>query len=132
VTRLAGRTVTEKVWNADPARNAWDLPMALLVDGGTAGPAEVVAAALLDAGRSPVVGERTFGRAPHQKIVTLPEGGLLLTVAKYMSPKGNPIHDHGVEPSVPVAVRDRDEETTEDPILKKGLEVLKTEHQKAA
>lgn len=136
VTRLTGRTVPEKVWNADPSRNAWDLPMTLLVDGGTAGPAEVVAAALLDAGRSPVVGERTFGRAPHQKIVTLPEGALLLTVAKYVSPKGNPIHDKGVEPSVPVNIRDRDEEATDDLILKKGLEVLKgetkTEAKKAA
>jgi carboxyl-terminal processing protease len=136
VTKLAGRRVTEEVMSADPARAAWDLPMAVLVDTGTAGPGEIVAAALLDAGRSPVIGERTFGRAPVQKVVPLPEGGLILTVAKYFSPKGTPIHGKGVEPSVPVDAPD--EETSPpgmdvgDPILEKALEVLKAEPKKAA
>src|SRR5204863_2927564 len=92
VAKLAGNKYPEQVFTADPARSAWGLPMAVLIDTGTAGPAEVVAASLLDAGRAPVVGERSFGRAPLQKLVPLPDGGLLVTVAKYSSPKGTAIH----------------------------------------
>jgi carboxyl-terminal processing protease len=137
VTRLVGRKVDEKVMSADPSRSAWDLPLAVLVDGGTAGPGEIVAAALLDAGRSPVIGERTFGRAGVQKLIPLPEGALLLTVAKYVSPKGNAIHGygHGVEPSVPVNTPEVDEEETvsaKDPVLDKAIEILTKEAKKAA
>jgi carboxyl-terminal processing protease len=129
VAKLAGTKVAEQVISADPARSAWDGPLAVLVDTGSAGAAEIVAAALLDAGRASLVGERTFGRAGIQKAVPLPEGGLVLTVARYSSPKGNLIHGRGVEPTVPVARRP--EETAEDeapgdPILDKALEVLRT------
>lgn len=136
VTKLVGRRVEEKVLNADPARDVWDLPLAVLVDGGTAGPGEIVAAALLDAGRSSVVGERTFGRAPVQKIVALPEGALLLTVAKYVSPKGNAIHGKGVEPTVPVLSPDEDDEVAGQPskdiVLDKAIELLTAPARKAA
>ena len=134
VTKLAGRRVTEQIFTADPSRSAWDLPMAVLVDTGTSGPGEIVAAALLDAGRSPVIGEHTFGRAGVQKAVPLPEGGLVLTVAKYFSPKGNAIHGKGVEPSVPVEAADQadDGAAPRDLILDKALEVLKAEVKKAA
>jgi len=98
------------------------------VDTGSAGAAEIVAAALLDAGRAQVVGERTFGRVGIQKAVPLPEGGLVLTVARYSSPKGTAIHGRGVEPSVPVASRAEDQaedEAPTDPVLDKALEVLR-------
>lgn len=134
VTKLAGAKYPEQVFNADPARSAWALPMAVLIDTGTAGPAEVVAAALLDSGRGPVVGERSFGRAPLQKLVTLPEGGLVVTVAKYSSPKGTAIHGRGIEPSVPVEPLEEEEGTPSgrDVILEKAQELLKAEAKKAA
>jgi carboxyl-terminal processing protease len=108
--------------------------MAVLIDTGTAGPAEVVAAAVLDASRGPVVGERSFGRAPLQRLVTLPDGGLLVTVAKYSSPKGTAIHGRGVEPSVAVDAQEEEEDGTpgRDLILEKAQELLKAEVQKAA
>jgi carboxyl-terminal processing protease len=140
VTRLIGRRVDEKTFDADPARSVWDRPVATLVDHSTAGPGEIVAAALLDAERSPIVGEHTFGRAPSQKLVPLPEGALLLTVAKYASPKGNPIHGKGIEPTVAVSQPDEDEDDYEvqanpparDPVLEKALEILAKKDGKAA
>jgi carboxyl-terminal processing protease len=129
VAKLAGSKVAEQVLNADPARSVWDGPMAVLVDTGSAGAAEIVAAALLDTGRASLVGERTFGRAGIQKAVPLPEGGLVLTVARYSSPKGTLIHGRGVEPTVPVANRAEEAEEGEapgDPVLDKALEVLRT------
>jgi carboxyl-terminal processing protease len=138
ITRLVGRKVDEKTFTADPAKEVWAGPLAALVDGSTAGPGEIVAAALLDAGRSPIVGEHTFGRAPSQKLVPLPTGALLLTVAKYESPKGNPIHGKGVEPTVVVPAGDEDEDEgppsapAKDAILDKALEVLAQKAEKAA
>ena len=136
VAKVAGAKAEEQVLNADPARSVWDRPMAVLTDNGTSGAGEIVAAALLDAGRASVVGEPTFGRAPIQRAVVLPEGGLVLTVARYVSPKGTAIHGKGVTPSVPVQDR-ADEDSAEgvpagDPILEKALEVLRGEVKKAA
>ena len=74
------------------------------------------------------MGEHTFGRAGVQKVVPLAEGGLLLTVAKYVSPKGTTIHGKGIEPTVAVDVPDREDDEAApagDPILDKALEVLK-------
>jgi carboxyl-terminal processing protease len=134
VTKLSGRKVAEQVMNADQTRALWDLPLAVLIDTGTAGPGEVVAGALLDSGRATLVGERSFGRAGFQKAVTLPEGALLITVAKYFTPKGNPIHGRGIVPSVPVAVPDDAPSSggPGDQILEKALEVLSGEVKKAA
>jgi carboxyl-terminal processing protease len=142
VAKVAGAKAEEQVLNADPARSVWgDRPMAVLTDNGTSGAGEIVAAALLDAGRASVVGEATFGRAPIQRAVVLPEGGMVLTVARYVSPKGTAIHGKGVTPSVPV--EDKTDEdaaaatATEsvpagDPILDKALEVLRGDLKKAA
>jgi carboxyl-terminal processing protease len=131
VAKLSGAKHPEELLSADPGRAAWDLPVAALVDTGTAGAGELVAAALLDAGRGEVVGQRTFGRAAFQKAVPLPEGGLIVTVARYASPKGSVIHGKGVEPSVAVELPDEDEDATDAPgerrdlVLEKALEVLK-------
>jgi carboxyl-terminal processing protease len=133
VAKRVGRRVDEQVLQADASHNAWSGPLVALVGNGTAGPGEIVAAALADGGRAKLVGERTFGRAAESKAVPLPEGGLVVTVAKYMSPKGTAIHGEGLTPSVPVAAqRDEDEDLPEgtappDRILEKGMEVV-TEH----
>jgi carboxyl-terminal processing protease len=133
VAKRVGRRIDEELLQAEPSHNVWSGPLVALVGNGTAGPGEIVAAALADAGRAKLVGERTFGRAAESKAVPLPEGGLVLTVAKYMSPKGTAIHGEGLTPSVPVAAqRDEDEDLPEgttppDRILEKGMEVV-TEH----
>jgi len=135
VAKLTGTRMAEQVLSADAARSAWDLPVAVLIDTGTAGPAEIVAAALLDAGRAPLVGEHTFGRAAVQKTVPLAEGGLVVTVGKYVSPKGNAIHGKGLEPTVPVDTSAEDAPEgapAHDLILEKAQEVLKGENKKAA
>jgi carboxyl-terminal processing protease len=134
VARLSGRDFPEQTSMADSSRSSWNLPLVVLVDTGTAGPGEILAAALLDSGRS-LVGEHTFGRAALQKTLPMPEGGLLLlTVAKYASPKGAPIHGKGLEPSVVVEAEASGDESAphKDPILEKALEVLKTPAGKAA
>ena len=79
----------------------------MLVNKGTAGPAEVVASAILENARGDVVGDKTFGDGSVQKVIELPDGSaLILSVAKYYSPNGKAIQDAAVTPSVVVADAD--------------------------
>lgn len=93
---------------ADPAKSAFEGTLVVLTDAGTAGAAEVVAAAVLERKRGEVVGERTFGAGTEQKLFPLSSGGgYLLTVAKWASPAGVPFLGEdrastGVKPSVEV------------------------------
>jgi len=77
------------------------IPLAVLVDGGSASASEVVAGALKDHGRATVVGESTFGKSLVQEIVQLPSGAALkLTVARYLTPAGVDISRNGVQPDI--------------------------------
>jgi carboxyl-terminal processing protease len=77
------------------------MPIAVLTDIGTSGPAEVFAAALDANNRADLIGERTLGRVTVQKLVKLPDGsGLWLTGSRYLLPSGKPLQ--GLEPDVAV------------------------------
>jgi carboxyl-terminal processing protease len=77
------------------------IPVAVLVDGGSASASEVVAGALKDHGRATIVGEPTYGKSLVQEIVRLPSGAALkLTVARYLTPAGVDISRNGVQPDV--------------------------------
>jgi len=76
-------------------------PLALLVDQGTSGAAEVFAAALAQNDRADLVGAHTLGRAARQRLVKLPDqSGLWLTYVRYLAPDNDPIHETGLEPDV--------------------------------
>jgi carboxyl-terminal processing protease len=136
VAKLAGAHVSEELFTADAKRNAWSGPLAVIVDLGTAGAAEITAAAVQEAERGTLVGTRTFGRTPQQRLVSLPEGGLIITVARYSTAKGTLIHTRGVEASVKVETPDEDDEEpaagARDPFIDKALETLQAQAQKAA
>jgi hypothetical protein len=78
-------------------------PLVVLVDGGTASGAEVVAGALQDRGRAVIVGSRTFGKGSVQEPHRLSDGSsLALTVARYTLPSGRSIEGVGIEPDIAV------------------------------
>jgi carboxyl-terminal processing protease len=145
ITYLQGQKFPREAFNADPAKAVTSLPVAVLVNKGTAGAAEIVAAALLENARGDVVGEKTFGEGSVPKIFDLPDGGaLILSVAKYYSPSGKALQDTAVTPNVLVAddtdnaiSEDEDQEpaapepeakpkSTQDDQLHKAIEVLKS------
>jgi len=104
ITYLQGQKFPREAFNADPAKAITTLPVAVLVNRGTSGPAEVVAAAILENARGDVVGDNTFGDGSVQKTIDLPDGGaLILSVAKYYSPSGKALQDAAVTPNVVVA-----------------------------
>jgi carboxyl-terminal processing protease len=107
IAYLQGQKYNKVVFNADPQKKITDLPVAILVNRGTSGAAELVAAAILDNERGDVVGDKTFGDGSVQKLIEVPDGSaLILSVAKYYTPKGKVIQDTGVTPNVPVASAD--------------------------
>ena len=141
IASLSGQKVAKQTFEADPAKFITSAPLVVLINHGTAGPAELVAAAILDSKRGDLVGDRTFGEGAVQKTIDLPDGAaVILSVAKYDSPSGKAIQDTAVTPNVVVtesidqylAEEDMDEsQPTErvapvtDDQLTKALDVLK-------
>ena len=153
ITYLQGQKYPRQAFNADPAKDVTKLPVAILVNRGTAGPAEIVAAAILENARGDVVGDKTFGDGSVQKLIEMQDNSaLILSVAKYYSPSGKAIQDAAVTPNVLIADaadddgglpdedqvatpsdKDKKEEkpkNTIDEQLNKALEVLKNRESK--
>jgi carboxyl-terminal processing protease len=81
------------------------LPMAVLINAGSASAAEIVTGALKDTGRAIIVGERSFGKGSVQSVFKLENGeGLRLTTARYFTPGGATIHERGITPHVEVVM----------------------------
>jgi carboxyl-terminal processing protease len=122
------------------------------VNRGTAGAAEIVAAAVMENARGDVVGDKTFGSGSIQKVIDMPDGSaLVLSVAKYYSPSGKAVQDTAVTPNILVAdnsddfiAPDEDENAPDDAQqekqqkanqpddqLNRAIEVLKNQGKKA-
>jgi carboxyl-terminal processing protease len=155
VATLRGQTVSPQVLTAEASKVVWKGPVSVLIDGTTSGAAEVLASAMVANHRGDVVGERTFGLASEQKLITMDDGSaLFLTVANYYNAAGKPILEDGVEPTEVVRAvaeddSDNDDDSAststpkaepsgprplspEDPIYRKALELLKSPAKKAA
>jgi len=146
ISYLQGQKYPRQAFNADPAKDITTLPVVVLVNKGTAGAAETVAAAILENARGDVVGDKTFGDGSVQKVLELSDGSaLILSIAKYYTPSGKAIQDTAVTPNVFVAdaaddsaVPDEDENAVpaeqekkpqppqQDDQLQKAIEVLKS------
>jgi carboxyl-terminal processing protease len=132
---LKGQKFPIQSFTADPAKFLTGAPLAVLVNRGTFGPAELTAAAIEDLKRGEVVGERSFGEGSVQRTIDLPDGAaLLLTVAKYEGPDGKKIQDEAVTPTMLVepALDEEGEELpatgkTDEP-LEKALQLLKAKN----
>jgi carboxyl-terminal processing protease len=155
LTTLRGQTVSTQTFSADPSKVVWKAPVSLLIDATTSGAAEVLASAIVANHRGDVVGERTFGLASEQKLISLDDGAaLFLTVANYYNGDGKSILEEGVVPSEVVRASADDDADSgdddsgsadaqkepvaprplspEDPIYRKALELLKAPQKKAA
>src|SRR6266404_7269319 len=153
---LRGQTVSAKTYSAEPNKVVWKGPVSVLIDGTTSGAAEVLASSMVLNHRGDVVGERTFGLASEQKLITIDDGSaLILTVANYYNADGKSILEEGVTPSEVVRPEaaaaddgaDDDDSANgtpatapaearplspEDAVYKKAIELLKTPAKKAA
>ena len=102
------------------------LPLVVLINQGSASAAEILAGALRDNRQIKLVGETSFGKGSVQELENLTGGSSLkITVAKWLTPKGQSISDHGLTPDVQVEITDEDYQKERDPQLDKALEIVK-------
>src|SRR5258708_8585738 len=100
LTTLRGQTVSTQLFSAEPKQVIWLNPVSVLSSPPTSRPAEVLPSAIAANHRGDVVGERTFGLASEQKLISLDDGAaLILTVANYYNPGGKSIMEEGVTPT---------------------------------
>src|SRR5579883_1274160 len=81
-------------------------PLAVLVNGGTASAAEIVAGALKDHGRAEIIGHRTYGKGTVQTVMPLSRGALKLTTSRYFTPSGTSIQGKGILPDLAIDGRE--------------------------
>lgn len=108
-----------------------NLPLVVLVNGGSASASEILAGAIKDHKRGELIGTTTFGKGVVQRIRELPDGsGLKLTVSEYFTPNGTNIHGIGIVPDIEIELTEGVEaigvdNLSEDNQLQKAIEVLK-------
>ncbi len=102
-------------------------PTVILINKGSASAAEILAGALHDNRSIQLIGEKSFGKGSVQEVVDLQDGKsfLKVTIAKWLTPKGNSISDVGLNPDIKVVITDDDTNAKRDPQLDKALEIVK-------
>ncbi len=127
IVSVRGRSRPERSEDAEGDAIDEDIPVAVLVDGGSASASEIVAGALRDRKRATLVGTNTFGKGLVQEVEPLTNGGYLdLTVANYYLPSGKTIGENGLKPQV----RARDNpETERDEALPVAIDTLLEQQQ---
>lgn len=103
-----------------------DYPVVVLINGGSASGAEILAGALRDQNGSKLVGTKSFGKGSVQEQVQLSDSSSLkVTIAKWLTPNGDLIHELGLEPDIEVEMPEtEDDEEPQDTQLEKAVEIL--------
>jgi len=115
----------DQVFNARRGGAATDIPLAVLVNGGTASAAEIVAGAIQDHERGVLIGEGTFGKGSLQSIHELSDNSSVhVTIARWLTPDRHEIEDRGLVPDIEVVPSQDALDRGEDPQLARALEWL--------
>jgi len=103
-----------------------EVPIVILINQGSASGSEILAGALRDNRGILLIGEKSFGKGSVQELERLSEGSSLkITIAKWLTPKGESITDRGLEPDIKVEMTEEDYEEDRDPQLDKAIEIIK-------
>ena len=120
----AGDDVKQYQATGDGVATDPDLPVVVLVNGGSASASEIVAAALQESGRATIIGEPTFGKNTVQVWGRLEnEGGVRITISRWFTPEHNSVAPEGIQPDVPAA-RTAETPPERDPVLEAALDYL--------
>jgi carboxyl-terminal processing protease len=119
-------TGEEIPFNAIPGGIATEIPLVVLVNGGSASASEIAAGAIQDYNRGLIVGTKTYGKGSVQNWIPLnnDQGAVKVTIARWLTPKGRLIHEVGLTPDHVVELTDADIEAGVDPQLQKAIELL--------
>ena len=115
----------ERRYPAAPGGLALDVPMVVLVDGGSASASEIAAGAIQDTGRGVLIGTTTLGKGSVQTVHQLSDGSeLRVTVARWFTPNDRAIHNVGLEPDIELELSEQDVLDERDPQLDRAIEYL--------
>jgi carboxyl-terminal processing protease len=120
---------TEEVWETIAGGLAIDIPMVVLIDGGSASASEITAGALQDLERATLVGTTSYGKGSVHYVLPLEDeqGAVQITIARWLTPNRRYIHEVGIEPDVIVEFDETlYEEDGTDNQLEKAIEVLRS------
>lgn len=124
------RDQPEKFYSVKKGGLALDLPLAVLVNGGTASASEIVAGALRDYERGPLIGERTFGKGSVQLVYDLSDkSSLHVTVARWLTPDRHRIDGEGLIPDVEVIPSEEERASGADPQLVQAIAYLQEQEE---
>lgn len=117
---------TKKIFKSKGYGALQSYPVVVLINEGSASASEILAGALRDDINAPLVGTKSFGKGSVQELFDLKDfSSLKITVAYWLTPKGNQIAEKGLEPDIKVLMTENDYETNKDPQLQKAIEVAK-------
>lgn len=125
VTEDFGDKAEQIIYRSEGSSKLLNYPIVVLINKGSASASEILAAALRDNRGAKLIGETSFGKGSVQQLEDLQGGSTVkITVAKWLTPKGNLIDGVGLEPDVKVERTDKDYEEGKDPQLDKAIEII--------
>jgi carboxyl-terminal processing protease len=128
VVKEVGRTVPEQDYTATGSGALDTMPMAILIDNGTASAAEILSGALHDDRNVPLIGEHSFGKGTVQELEPLSDGSAIkLTVAHWVLPSGQILDHDGLQPTYEVPITDAQIAAGQDPQLNEALKIVNDE-----
>ena len=135
VVEERSKKMKTKVHNVQPGGALTDIPLVVLINGGSASASEILAGALNDNGRAVLIGEKSYGKGSVQEVICLNGTSLFssncngpslkVTVAHWYTPKGVNISKEGIMPALEVKLTDEDSNNNRDPQLQKAIEEAK-------
>lgn len=114
------------IYEARKGGSATDIPLVVLINGGSASASEIVAGAIQDRGRGQLVGETSFGKGSVQTYNALvdEQGAVRITIARWLTPQERQINEIGLEPDVKVEITEENMAAGVDPQLERAIELL--------
>ena len=117
----------KETWDVKPGGLATDVPLAVLVNGNSASASEVVAGALQDYGRAPLIGNQTFGKGSINHFRQLSDGSAIyISIGRWFTPNGRQIEGNGLTPDIVVNTAEQDIQQGKDPQLDRAIEYIKS------
>ncbi len=122
-----GKDKKEEFYKTNGNANFVNYPVVVLINNGSASASEILAGALRDNRGIKLIGEKSFGKGSVQQLLNLQDGSSIkITIAKWLTPKGESISEVGLSPDIKVELTEEDLEAEKDPQLDKALEIIQT------
>ena len=119
---------TRESFKAQPGGRATEIPLIVLINEGTASASEITAGAIQDRGRGTLIGVTSYGKGSVQNWIPLrtEDGGVRITIARWLTPNGNQINEVGLTPDIEVQFTEEDLDADRDPQLDAAIEFFNT------